>query len=414
MAQIKKANMFNVVKNHMKRTVNIVWNKVLEDPRSEINRTLDFGYAMKSLFFGILSGMKNLREIETFSEVSGERIPDTTMHNLIIEIDPEPLRKELVSEVKTALRNHELPSDEFPLRVTAIDGKCISVSARSVGEFSQESACNGTVHYVNRALRAFHVSNETTLCLGQREIHGKAAETSEFQPFMRSLIEDYGKTSLLEVISVDAGMTSKANADFLKDKDLHYIMGLKGPQQTLFANAKTLLESRGKPNKVTTDQANGTCVVREFFRCTVLQEYQHGWGHLQEFWRIRQTSTNKANGEVEIEDRYFLSSISPQKLNDAQVMQVIRMHWRIENNGNWITDTAFQEDNSPFANYALVLISLMRMLAFNIISRLKTRRMRQAQARAMSWSAVMKLIEHAVIELIKRFDVQEDSQPAFL
>ena len=38
--------------------------------------------------------------------------------------------------------------------------------------------------------------------------------------------------------------------------------------------------------------------------------------------------------------------------------------------------------------------------------------MRQAQARAMSWSAAMKLIEHAVIELIEGFDVQGDYQLA--
>lgn len=414
MARMKRDNLFGVVKNHMTRTVNIVWDKLLTDPRSKINRKLDFGYAMKTLFLGLLSGMKNLREIETLSEVYGERIPDTTINDLIIEIAPEPLRKELVREVKSALRDHELPLDEFPLRVTAIDGKCISVSAKSVGEFSQESACNGTLQYINRALRAFHVSNETTLCIGQREIHGKSAETSEFQPFMLSLIEDYGKTSLLDVISVDAGMTSKANADFLIGHNLRYIMGLKGPQQTLLANAQELLGSRATPDKVTNEQTNGNCVVRELFRCIVPQEYQHDWGHLREVWRILQTTTNIVSGKVEIEERYFLSSIPPQKLTDAQVMQVIRMHWRIENNGNWISDTAFQEDDSPCANHALVLISLMRMLAYNIISRLKTRRLRLAQARAMSWKAIMKLIEHAVVQLITVVDVQGDSQPAFL
>ena len=414
MAQMKKENLFAVVKNHMKRTANIVWNKLLVDPRSEINRKLDFGYAMKTLFFGILSGMQNLREIETLSEVFGERIPDTTMNDLIIEIAPDPLRQELVRKVKAALRAHELPLDEFPLRVTAIDGKCISVSAKRVGEFSQESACNGTVQYVNRALRAFHVSNQTTLCIGQREIHGKAAETSEFQAFMCSLIADYANTSLLDVISVDAGMTSKTNADFLINHGLNYIMGLKGPQPTLLANAKRLLGSSVTPDKLTVEQLNGQRVVREFFRCVAPQECQHEWSHLHEFWRILQTTTNIASGKVEIDERYFLSSLAPQKLTNAQVMQVIRMHWRIENNGNWITDVAFREDDSPFANHALVLISLMRMIAYNIISRLKTRRLRLAQARAMSWTAIMKLVEHAVTQLIATFSVQGDSQPAFL
>ena len=414
MAQKRKPNLFPVVKNHIKRAATFAWDKLLIDPRSKVNQKLDFHFAINMLFLGILSGMKNLREIETFSEICSERIPDTTLNNLVIEVDAEPLRDVLVKEVKAALRAHELPKEQFPVRLTAIDGKCLSVSTQSVGAFSQKSVCNGSVQYLNRALRAFHVSNDTTLCIGQREILGKSAETSEFQPFVQNLIQDYGSTSLLEVISVDAGMTSKANADFLVSQNLDYIMALKGGQQTLLANATALLGSRTEPDKVTSEQTNGKSVTREFYRCQVADKDQHGWTHLKEFWRINQTSITLSSGKHEVEQRYFLSSLSHTTLNNAQAMQAIRMHWRIENNGNWITDTAFQEDDAPFANHALVLISLLRMLAYNILSRLKNRRLRQAQARTMSLTGIMKQIEHAVAQLLLFAHLTQEEQPAFI
>ena len=408
MPKKKTESCYKAVKNHLERTSKVVWEQKLEDPRSNINKILDFNYVMQTFFIGILSGKENLRRIEDLSETFGNRVSDTTFHDLITNINPAPLRELLVKEVKSALHDHELPKEEFPIRLTAIDGKCISVSSKSVGEFSQKSECNGKVQYVNRALRAFHVSNKTILCLGQHEIKGKSAETSEFKPFIETLIADYGKTSLLEVISVDAGMTSKANADFLRESGLHYIMGLKGPQVNLLSNAKTLLDSASMPNKTSEETANGYKVVRELFRCEVPSELQHGWTHLKEIWKIRQTSTHKASKKVVVEDRYFLSSLPPSKLNHSEAMTAIRMHWHIENNGNWITDTAFNEDNSPFANAALILVSLMRMFCFNILSRLKTRKLRSQNIRQTTWKTVMLLIERCADSLIDLIDTQEE------
>jgi hypothetical protein len=80
-------------------------------------------------------------------------------------------------------------------------------------------------------------------------------------------------------------------------------------------------------------------------------------------------------------------------------MMAIRMHWGIENNGNWISDVCWGEDNSPFANKALVLISLLRLIVYNIISRLMYRRLRQAEARQLSWRSLMSLIAEALRQL---------------
>ena len=95
----------------------------MKDYRYRRSREWNFGYVLEVLMAGALSGCKTSREVETLSEVYADRISDTTLHDMLIQIDPEGLRAELAKGVKQALREHELSRDEFPVRITAIDGK---------------------------------------------------------------------------------------------------------------------------------------------------------------------------------------------------------------------------------------------------------------------------------------------------
>ena len=384
-----------VVKKHLERTVKIQWSKVLKDPRSLTNMKWRFDYLMNMTFYGMLTGQKTLRHVEDFSENYHERISDTTLYLLLSKVDPEPLRELISKEVKLALHDHELPKDYFPIRITAIDGKCASVSKQSVGTFSQESACNDTVQYVNRVLRAAHVSNETKLILGQREIHGKTNEMSEFIPFVESLLNLYGKTDLLEVISVDAGMISRDNADFLNKNGLKYIMALKNPQKKLVEVGRELLGNRKNYDEITSEYANGKTVTRQLYRCDA--PIYPEWPHLKQFWRIVQETNDK--GKISTEERYFVTSLEYSKLNHTQVIKAIRMHWGIENNANWVFDTAWEEDDRPWCNYGFTLITLLRVLAYNIISRLKSRRLRQKNDRERSWAGIMSMVNTILVEM---------------
>lgn len=384
-----------VVKNHLKRTANIDWDKELTDPRSTINMEWNFNYLMNIIFYGMLTGRRNLREVEDFSENYHERVPDTTLSFLLTKMNSEPLRKLIAREVKKASRDNELPKNSFPVRITAIDGKCGSISRIPVGDFSQKSECNNTVMYVNRVLRAAHVSNDTKLLLGQREIHGKTNEMGEFIPFMKDMLSLYGKTDLLEVVSIDAGMISIDNADFLIENDLDYIMALKHPQKKLVDLAHELLGNQEKFDKETVEHMNGKQVTRQLFRCEA-PKYP-GWSHLRQFWRIRQEVNDK--GKISIEERYFITSLTFEKLSDLEVLKAIRMHWGIENNVNWIYDTAWEEDDSPWCNRAFVFVTLLRTLVYNIISRLKTRRLREKNDRERSWKGILLMVYTVLFEL---------------
>jgi len=391
-----------VVKKHLARTVKFKWSNILQDPRSTINLEWDFDYLMNMIFYSMLTGQRNLRAVEDFSENYHIRVPDTTLYVLLSKIDPEPLRALIAREVKKAFRDHELPKDNFPVRITAIDGKCASISKEIVGHYSQKSDRNGKVQYTNRVLRAAHVSNETTLVLGQREIHGKTNEMNEFIPFINDLLNLYGKTEILDVISVDAGMISQKNADYLIANDLNYIMALKNPQKTLVELGRRLLSDRQKSDKKTIECKNGKKIIRQLYRCKA--PVCPSWPHLKQFWRIRQEVW--CNGKVTIEERYFITSLCYTKLNNDEILKAIRMHWHIENNANWIFDTAWKEDNSPWCNKAFVFVTLIRILVYNIISRLKTRRLRQKNDRERSWNSILRMISIILIEIKQEHSIK--------
>jgi hypothetical protein len=132
-----------VVKKHLQRIRPSRWFAKVKDPRASINQRWELPYLLEVLTAGMLSGCKTLREVETFSEVYDSRVSDTTLHDILVALDAKPLQEALERDVKVALRNHELPKDEFPVRITAIDGKSIAISNQSFGSNSDPVAGGG-------------------------------------------------------------------------------------------------------------------------------------------------------------------------------------------------------------------------------------------------------------------------------
>ena len=407
----KKVSIIETVKQHVKRVLSPNWCKCLKDFRSGGNCEWNFQYIMEVLIAGAFSGCKTLRDVETLSEIYGERVPDTTLHDIIIRVDPSGLAKELAKGVKDALRDHELPKDEFPIRLTAIDGKGTYTTDIPVGECSDPIGGGGNNEiYRHMNLRAFYVSSETKLYLGQRQIPSKGAETIELLPFIEDLQALYGNTNLLQVISIDAGMVSKENAQKLRDKHLHYIMALKGPQQRLSALALELFSSQLTPICRREEVYNGSDVTRELYRVQVSNI--EGWKHLTEIWKIVTSIYNPKSGETESFTRLFLSSLPPSILSNYQVLEAVRMHWGIENNANWCFDVNWLEDTAPWASKAMVFVSYLKMMAFNIIQRLKTRKLKSY--RALRWKDFFRYFEHALCSIRYYLETIGQATPAFL
>jgi predicted transposase YbfD/YdcC len=377
-----------VIQKHLGRVLRPSWHKILQDPRQKSERSL--GDILTVVMRGMLGGCRNLRSLELKTDLSGSRIPDTTIWDLLVKIDPAPLHRELARGVKEAARSHEFDVKDLPINLVVIDGKSISVNSKPINENSINRSQKSCKKYVNMVLRAIYSSSPLKLHLGQYIMPKETNECGAFPAFIDRLRTLYQRTNLLEVVSVDAGYTSKKNAQYLASNGIKYIMALKREGNSFITqSAIALLGARRVPDREESERANGKLVTRSLYR--VKAAIVKGWESATEFWRV-DSVTEYSNGKIVKETRYFATSVAISTLSDTQVMRAVRRHWSIENNANWILDTAWQEDRNPWCNKALELISLLRLLAYNAIARLKFRRLRSAKNRSIPWKDLLDIV----------------------
>ncbi|MBI2892356.1 MAG: hypothetical protein HYY06_02310 [Deltaproteobacteria bacterium] len=153
-----------------------------------------------------------------------------------------------------------------------------------------------------------------------------------FEAFFSGIMRAYGAGDLFEVVTADAGFTSKKNADLVHAADKAYVLALKYTQPELHAEAERLLRPklRETPDAETVwEKVRGKRIQRRLYRTNEIAGY-HDWSHLQQAWLVVQ-ETEHPDGKVEIEERFFLTSLRPGRLTAAQCLRVVRGHWGIEN-----------------------------------------------------------------------------------
>jgi predicted transposase YbfD/YdcC len=369
------------LKSHIDRVLSPYWTESVEDTTpAHGNKTVSIGEVCKQLFWGILSDRRNLREIETQSEIVGERLADTTMNDVLVRLSVGSLPELIASQVKRASADKELVPVGLPFNLTSIDGKNLYTGRAYV---DQTGATESATKRRNMALRAALVSAASVQVLGQRMIPDKSAETTEFIPFMQHLEDLYGKTKFLEAVTVDAGMTHLKNADFLHEKGIIYIMALKENQPILYNVAQKLTKQQA-PKTKTTDNHSGREITREITIVKVKGNFSRWW-HATEIWKVEQTSVNAKTGESIAETRFFITNMPKAKASARQKLLAVRRHWRVENDAFWTLDAIFNEDKCPFSLKALELVSYIRIMAFNIAARFRARRLRSKKNRNLRW-----------------------------
>lgn len=380
----------NIIHKHLRRVLPKRWERILKDPRRS-QRVWGFTELVSVVMKGLVGGCKTLREIEMLSAGSGRRVPDTTLSDLLKQIDCEPLNNELAKGVKEASRNHELDTKELPIRLIAIDGKCLSKTSYEVNEYSVNNSQKGFSQYSHNAIRAFYASSTVKLMMAQQLIPKETNEKGLFKSFLAKLVSLYSRTNLLDVLSLDAGFISKANVQEIINYGLNYIIAVKDPTTHFVArDAMELLGNRTVADKVEEERVNGKRITRSLYRCVA--STVNGWSHAKEFWRIHKQIVD-SKGKVSSEDHYYVTSLPISKLSNRQVLKAVRLHWSIENNANWVLDVAWKEDTMPWCNQALEFLSFMRMIAYNAVARFKLRRLRRANAQGWTWAQTLLFIK---------------------
>lgn len=365
----------------------------VNDPRSNA-RKWSFHTLVRTTMQAMLSGCSNLRECEYLTSRSGERIPDTTLGDFLAQLSEKEIEHELARGVKQASRSHELDRQQLPIRLTVVDGKCLSTAPYDVDDNWLRRSQKGCTKYVAMALRAYLVSSDLKLHLAQSWVPKGTNERGAFPELLEKLKKLYGRTKLLEVISIDAGITSMKNAQAITDAGLDYIMALKNATWSKMTQQAIAILTH-EPVFTEVEHVNGKHITRKLFRASAPKLPQ--WQHAREVWRVEKITETATSTKTE--NHYYVTSLPKARLTDKQVLKTVRMHWNIENNANWVLDTAWREDKNPWTNSALGVVSLLRMLAYNAVARFKLRKLKPSSITPIAWKNLLASFQAAFFPL---------------
>lgn len=358
-----------------------------------------------AMLLGMVSGRKNLAGVERMTDdlplplrrKTGirRRVPDTTMRDLVMATPLAGPRELLHRQVRRAHRRKAL-APGLPCGVVAIDGKTVMTRLPD-RTFAQDQ---GGERYAVRTMTSSLISARARVCLDAEPIPKEHNEVAWFLPTLLALRSAYAGLDLFELVTGDAGMTSKDNANAVHAMNLGYLFGLKGNQPELLAEAERLLAHLPADDALaeTSERQNGRIVTRRLWLTAEMAGY-HDWEHLRTVIRV-QSESRYYDGRLdrEIENRYFLTNEPYGRFRPAQWLAVIRGHWRVETDCHQTWDVAFEEDDHPWirATHGLLVTQLLRRIGYNLLVLFRNVSLRSERKALLPWNELYEWLDLAL------------------
>ncbi len=387
------------------------------DPRCERGIRWNLVPLLAAPLVAMAAGLKSFAEAEKLTEEMSpamrkklgikRRIPDTTMRNAAVRMDPEEFRECLRRQTKVAHKRKALMPDGFPFGVVAIDGKYTAIDAWDEKYSQRRSDGDGlTAQGLVRTINCSLVSSRAKVCIDASPIPSRTNEMGQFQTVIDDLVEAYRRTKMFALVSADAGSCSEENGRHVRSKGLHYIFGLKGSQPTLQDEARALLARRApdQAEAVTVDIRGRHEVTRRLYKSTEMAGFLD-WTHLQTVLRVESEIVDIETSEVveqkeEDVNRYFIFSLKGDKLTASQWLKLVRMHWGVENNCHNTWDVAFEEDDRRWIvtdPKGAMNVMLLRRLAYNMLALFRTVTQRSEENRMTPWKDILRWVYNTLI-----------------
>lgn len=378
-----------MIQAHVSTRSEVLRPQGVTDPRLRKGR-----YPLSSVWRTILMGMcamlQSARKAEeVFRMQHGfSRIGRTALADLVSRLSPEEVRAVLRRGVHAELRRKALRPDGLPVGVLAIDGKTNWTGREKVNEYCQLSHLNDkdkTPLWTFRVVRAVLVGSAAKVCIDQAPTPADTNDMGVFAAFFCDLVREYGRSSLFEVVTADAGFCSLDNATLVDREGYTYVFGLKGNQSDLYEEAQRVLlpiaDSTPPQAETEWEPEKGHKVKRQLWRTTELAGWLD-WTHLRQVWLVRKVRLEADGSETFVEDRFFVTNHPVNRLSVRDCLEVVRRHWAIENNCFWTLDTQWKEDSGSWIRKGngLIVCSLLRMIAYNLLVTL-----REVHAKAEHW-----------------------------
>jgi predicted transposase YbfD/YdcC len=339
---------------------------------------------------------------------TGCGIGRTALSDLVSRLEPKEVRGMLRGQIHEEMHRKALRPVGLPLGVIAIDGKSVWTGDEKVNRFCQRSHKESGIPYWNfRVLRAVLVSASAPVCIDQAPIPADTNDMGAFGNFFAELQREYSRSQLFEVVTMDAGFCSEYNAHLVDDAGYGYVIGLKGNQPELLTEARRVLlpmANETPPQAASPwEREKGNFVQRRFWRTREMAKWLD-WPHLRQVWLIRKVIRGINGEETVVEDRFFVTNLTIGRLNPDQCLTVVRRHWRIENDCYNTLDTQWREDTGFWSRKGngLLVCSLMRMIAYNILWLLRVVHFKSRNHRSLPWMQLRDLVRDALVQIRTR------------
>ena len=250
-----------------------------------------------------------------------------TLNTVLRGLDTEAVERVLAQWAEGVLATLALPPEA--LEAMALDGQTLRGSRRQKAPGAHLLSALG---------------HRLGLTLGQQ---GEADKTNEI-----GAIGDILDAVVLEnrVLTLDALLTQRDGAETIIGRGGDYVMIVKGNQPTLHEEIATLFATpavvaRTLASAATLDLGHGRSERRRITTSTALCGSTAGAGMAQVF-AIERVVTDKKSGNERAEIVHGVTSLARERAAAAQILELVRHHWHIENKSQWVRDVTFDEDRS--------------------------------------------------------------------
>ncbi len=409
----------------------------IEDPRHQpwVQHPLRALLCLAVLAFA--TGARSTRAVEDRSEQMkpqirakldiAERVSDNAFGLILSQIQWHQLRGALHRQIKAEWTRKRLQPTRLPQSTVAIDGKHLATidEKRLRALISQNTSLDGETldaqemrrvlrtqfPYVQlhddggrlsgfvRVHRATLVSSQAAVVIDQWPIKGETNEWGTIETTLTALFSAFGRTKIIEMVTVDAGNATKDVAKKLHARDVDYFMALKSLQGALHRlAAEKLAELDGSEAEFCTCfDERGKTIGYTVWRHRL--DDNLGWEGAGEVIRIERVVAGEDSSSVG--NRYFVTSAL--EMDGEELLKLARAHWRCENEGHWTADAIWDEDarRTPWTKHpdGVLVVGLLRAMAINILAVLRSLSRKKSGCDTWLKPTWKTVIEHTLLVL---------------
>jgi predicted transposase YbfD/YdcC len=275
----------------------------------------------------------------------------STLHEVLAALDWEALEKQLRNWAQAwvqALGGAPLPGE---WKALAIDGKKLR------GSWKRGAALTHLL-----AVATHHEG----LLVAQTVLPEKKGELTGLRALLPTLVLDG------LVVTLDAQFTHRDIGALIQKQGGDYVFRVKGNQPKMQARIKELLGPlAARPELRTHSRTYDTKHGRREERRLYLQPLAPGeldWPGAAQVFMLETSRQTKRGVYAPVQRYYGLTTLPTERATAAQLLQLVRGHWTIENRVFWVRDVLLREDAHSATNSAVVaVLALLRGAALTLL-----------------------------------------------